>query len=135
MAHWLCKTEPSTYSWDRFVKEKRARWDGVRNAQARNNLREMKKGDEVLIYHSGDDKAVVGLATVAKTAYQDPTTEDERWVCVDLTPVRALAKPVTLATIKGEPSLAEMVLVKNSRLSVQPTTAAEFRKVVSLGKG
>jgi predicted RNA-binding protein with PUA-like domain len=133
MATWLAKTEPSTYSWQQLVKEKRARWDGVRNAEARNNLSAMKKGDEVLIYHSGDEKAVVGIASVAKAAYQDPTTEDPRWVCVDLVPVRALAKPVTLAAVKAEPTLASMKLVTHSRLSVMPASAAEFRKIVSLG--
>jgi len=133
MASWLAKTEPSTYSWQQLVKEKRARWDGVRNAEARNNLKAMKKGEEVLIYHSGDERAVVGIATVAKTAYQDPTTEDARWVCVDLTPVRALAKPVTLAAIKAEPTMSAMKLVTHSRLSVMPVAATEFRKIVSLG--
>jgi predicted RNA-binding protein with PUA-like domain len=134
MAHWLVKTEPSTYSWERFVKEKRARWDGVRNYQARNNLAAMKKGDEVLFYHSGDDKAVIGIASVAKAAYPDPTIDDERWLCVDLVPVKPLGKPVTLASIKAEPSLAEIALVRHSRLSVMPLAAAEFRAVVALGK-
>ena len=134
MATWLAKTEPSTYSWQQLVKEKRARWDGVRNAEARNNLSAMKKGDEVLIYHSGDEKAVVGIASVAKTAYQDPTTEDPRWVCVDLVPVRALEKPVTLAEIKAQPALSQMVLVKHTRLSVMPVTAAESRAILALAK-
>jgi predicted RNA-binding protein with PUA-like domain len=132
MAIWLAKTEPSTYSWQQLVKEKRARWDGVRNAEARNNLAAMKKGDEVLIYHSGDEKAVVGIAKVAKTAYQDPTTDDARWLCVDLVPVRPLAKPVPLAAVKAEPSLGTMKLVTHTRLSVMPASAAEFRKIVSL---
>jgi len=134
MAHWLAKSEPSTYSWQRFVQEKRARWDGVRNAQARNNLAAMKKGDEVLFYHSGDDRAVVGIASVVKAAYPDPTTDDARWLCVDLVPVRALAAPVTLAKIKGHPSLAEIALVRQSRLSVMPLAAAEFRAIVALEK-
>jgi predicted RNA-binding protein with PUA-like domain len=134
MATWLAKTEPSTYSWQQLVKEKRARWDGVRNAQARNNLSAMKKGDEVLIYHSGDDKAVFGIASVARTAYQDPTTEDPRWVCVDLVPVRALETPVTLATIKATPALSQTLLVRHTRLSVMPLSAAEFRAIVALGK-
>jgi predicted RNA-binding protein with PUA-like domain len=134
MACWLAKTEPSTYSWQQLVKEKRARWDGVRNSEARNNLRAMKKGDEVLIYHSGDDKAVVGIASVAKTAYQDPTTDDERWVCVDLVPVRALAKPVPLAAVKAQPALAAMKLVTHSRLSVMPVSAAESRAILALAK-
>jgi len=134
MAHWLAKSEPSTYSWQRFVKEKRARWDGVRNYQARNNLAAMKKGDEVLFYHSGDDKAVIGIASVAKTAYPDPTIDDARWLCVDLVPVKPLAAPVTLAAIKGQPSLAEVALVRHSRLSVMPLTPAEFRAIVALAK-
>jgi predicted RNA-binding protein with PUA-like domain len=133
MASWLAKTEPSTYSWQQLVKEKRTRWDGVRNAQARNNLSAMKKGDEVLIYHSGDEKAVIGIASVAKTAYQDPTTDDPRWVCVDLVPVRALANPVTLATIKAEASLSTMTLVKHTRLSVMPVSEKDFRTIVALG--
>ena len=134
MATWLAKTEPSTYSWAELVKQKRTRWDGVRNAQARNNLSAMKKGDEVLIYHSGDEKAVVGIASVAKTAYQDPTTEDPRWVCVDLVPVRALEKPVTLSEIKAQSALSQMVLVKHTRLSVMPVSAAESRAILALAK-
>ena len=135
MAYWLAKSEPSTYSWERFVKEKRARWDGVRNYQARNNLAAMKKDDEVLFYHSGDDKAVIGIASVAKTAYPDPTIDDERWLCVDLVPVKPLRKPVTLVAIKAEPSLAEIALVRHSRLSVMPLAAAELRAIVALAKG
>ncbi|HXC49287.1 MAG TPA: EVE domain-containing protein [Candidatus Limnocylindrales bacterium] len=134
MAHWLAKTEPSTYSWQQLVKEKRTRWDGVRNAQARNNLAAMKKGDDVLFYHSGDERAVVGIAKVATAAYADPTTDDERWVCVDLTPAKALASPVTLASIKATPSLKNMALVRQGRLSVTPVTPEEFRAVVALAK-
>lgn len=133
MAHWLAKSEPSTYSWQRFTEEKRACWDGVRNAQARNHLAAMKKGDEVLFYHSGEDRAVVGIAKVARGAYQDPTTEDTRWLCVDLVPVRALAKPVTLATIKAQPALSQIALVRQSRLSVMSLSPAEFRAIVALG--
>ncbi|MFN2377701.1 MAG: EVE domain-containing protein [Candidatus Binatia bacterium] len=133
MAHWLAKSEPSTYSWQRFVEEKKARWDGVRNAQARNNLAAMRPGDEVLFYHSGEDRAVVGIAKVTKTAYQDPTTEDARWLCVDLAPVRALARPVPLAAIKALPALAQIALIRQSRLSVMPLAAAEFRAIVGLG--
>lgn len=134
MAHWLAKTEPSTYSWQRFVTEKRTAWDGVRNAQARNNLAAMKKDDQVLVYHSGDERAVMGVAKVVKTAYQDPTTDDPRWVCVDLVPVRALASPVTLAAIKAKPSLAEIALVRQSRLSVMPLTATDVRAILALAK-
>jgi predicted RNA-binding protein with PUA-like domain len=132
MAHWLAKTEPSTYSWQQLVKEKRTRWEGVRNAQARNNLAAMKKGDEVLIYHSGDERAVVGIAKVARAAYQDPTTDDERWVCVDLASVRTLASPVPLATIKQSRALRDMALVRQGRLSVTPVTAEEYRAIVEL---
>lgn len=134
MAYWLAKTEPSTYSWAQLVKEKRTRWDGVRNAQARNNLAAMKTGDEVMIYHSGDDRAVVGLAKVAKAAYADPTADDDRWVCVDLVPVRELAAPVTLAAIKSTPALMEFALVRQSRLSVMPVTAEEHRTILALAK-
>ena len=119
MACWLAKTEPSTYSWDRLVEENRTRWDGVRNAQARNNLAAMKKGDEVLIYHSGEDRAVVGIAKVVRTAYRDPTADDERWVCVDLAPVRALPSRVPLAAIKATAELKNMALVRQGRLSVR----------------
>lgn len=135
MAHWLAKSEPSTYSWPRFVAEKKACWDGVRNAQARNNLAAMKKGDEVLFYHSGEDRAVMGIAKVAKAAYPDPTADDPKWLCVDLVPVRALASPVTLATIKSTPGLKEIALVKQSRLSVMPLDEAAFAAIVKLGKG
>lgn len=134
MGHWLAKSEPSTYSWQRFVKEKGARWDGVRNAQARNNLAAMKKGDHVLFYHSGDERAVVGIAEVSGAAYPDPASDDPRWLCVDLVPVRALAMPVTLASIKATPSLKDIALVRQSRLSVSPLAAEEFRTIVGLGK-
>lgn len=134
MAHWLAKTEPSTYSWPQLLAEERACWDGVRNAQARNNLAAMKVGDQVMIYHSGDDRCVMGIAKVARAAYQDPTTDDARWVCVDLVPVRALPVPVTLATIKGETDLANIALVRQSRLSVMPLPADAFRSIVALGK-
>lgn len=135
MAYWLAKTEPSTYSWPRFVTEKRAVWDGVRNAQARNNLASMKKGDEVLIYHSGDDRAVMGIAKVAKSAYPDPSADgDPRWLCVDLTAGRALPIPVTLSTIKQTPSLKEIALIRQSRLSVMPLDDASWATILKLGK-
>lgn len=133
MAHWLVKQEPGSYSWQRFAKEKRTAWDGVRNAEARNNLAAMNKGDEVLFYHSGDEKAVVGVAKVVRTAYPDPTSEDPRWLAVDLAPVRALPVPVPLATMRRTPKLAEMALLRKSRLSVVPLTAAEYRVVLALG--
>jgi predicted RNA-binding protein with PUA-like domain len=134
MAHWIAKTEPSTYSWQRLVAEKKAVWDGVRNAQARNNLAAMKKGDEVLIYHSGDDRAVVGIARVIKASYPDPTADDPKWVAIDLAPVRALPSPVTLATIKATPALEDIALVKQGRLSVTPLTAEAFRVILGLAK-
>lgn len=136
MAHWLAKTEPSTYSWPRFVAEKKAVWDGVRNAQARNNLAAMKNGDLVLIYHSGEDRAVMGIAKVAKTAYPDPTAEgDPRWLSVDLVPVSALPSPVTLAAIKQAPSLKDIALIRQSRLSVMPLDEAAYDTILKLGKG
>lgn len=135
MSYWLAKSEPSTYSWQRFVQEKRTCWDGVRNAQARNNLAAMKKGDQVLFYHSGAERAVVGIASVARQAYQDPTTDDQRWLAVDLVAGKALPSPVTLAAIKKTPSLADIALIRQSRLSVMPLGAAEFRAIVALAKG
>lgn len=135
MANWLAKSEPSTYSWSDLVRDGGTRWDGVRNAQARNNLAAMKKGDEVLLYHSGDDKAVMGIARVTKAAYPDPSADDEKWLCVDLEPVRALPRPVPLAAIKAEPSLAGIALIRQSRLSVMPLAAAEARAIVALAKG
>ena len=132
MNYWLVKSEPETYSWDTFVKEKGAAWTGVRNFQARNNLRAMKKGDLVLFYHSVSDKQAVGLARVNKEAYADPTAKEGDWSCVDLVPGKPLAKPVTLDQIKADKILADMPLLKNSRLSVQPVSRAQFERVLSL---
>jgi predicted RNA-binding protein with PUA-like domain len=132
--YFLAKSEPGVYSWDRFVKEGKAVWDGVRNFEARGNLRAMKKGDLVFFYHSGEGKEVVGLAKVAKEAYPEKTKDEGDWVSVDLVPVKALAHPVTLAAIKAEPALSDMALVKKSRLSVSPVTAAQFARVLALGK-
>ena len=132
MNYWLVKSEPETYSWDTFVKEKGAAWTGVRNFQARNNLRAMKKGDLVLFYHSVSDKQAVGLARVDKEAYADPTAKEGDWSCVDLAPGKPLAKPVTLDQIKADKTLADMPLLKNSRLSVQPVSQAQFDRVLSL---
>ncbi|MBP6508997.1 MAG: EVE domain-containing protein, partial [Candidatus Kapabacteria bacterium] len=126
MKYWLVKSEPEVYSWDQFVKDKRTFWDGIRNYQARNNMREMDKGDQVIFYHSGDERSAVGIAEVVKTAYQDPTTEDEAWVVVDLKPVRPLKNPVTLATIKSTKGFENIALVKQGRLSVLPLTKKEF---------
>ncbi len=127
---WLVKQEPSAYPFEKLVADKRTTWDGVRNAQARIHLRGMKKGDRVLYYHSGDVKAVVGLAKVARGPFPDPT--DEAWVAVELEADRALPRPVTLAAIKAEPSLADMWLVKHSRLSVMPVAPAELAKILSM---
>ena len=133
MNYWLAKSEPSKYSWDQLVKDKKTIWEGVRNYAARNNLRAMRKGDQVLFYHSNDGKEIVGIAEVVKEAYQDPTTEDTNWVVVELKPVKALPHPVTLAAIKAEPSLATIELVRLSRLSVSIVTADEFKKVLKMG--
>jgi predicted RNA-binding protein with PUA-like domain len=133
MKHWLVKSEPFKYSWEKFNKEGRTFWDGVRNYQARNNLREMKEGDLVLFYHSNDGKNVVGIAKVVKEFYQDPTTDDANWVVVDLAPVEALKNPVSLEQIKAEESLKDISLVKQGRLSVMPLRAAEFDKILEMG--
>lgn len=133
MNYWLVKSEPFKYSWDQFVKDKLTHWDGVRNFAARNNLKAMKKGDHVLFYHSNEGLAIVGIATVAKEHYQDPTTDDPNWVVVDLKPLKAVPNPVTLADVKKEPSLAEMQLVRLSRLSVSAVTEAEYKKVLGMG--
>ena len=132
MAYWLAKSEPSTYSWDAFVKEKETFWSGVRNYAARLHLRAMKKGDEVFFYHSNEGTDIVGIAKVSKEAYQDPTTSDDRWVAVDLKPVKKLKNPVTLAQIKAEKKLTNMALVRLGRLSVQPVTDEEWRIVMAL---
>ena len=132
MAHWLVKSEPSTYSWDDLVKEKQTCWSGVRNYAARLHLRDMKKGDEVFFYHSNEGTDIVGIVKVVKEFYQDPTTEEERWVAVDLKPVRKLKKSVTLAQIKAEKKLANMSLVRLGRLSVQPVTDEEWEIVLEM---
>jgi predicted RNA-binding protein with PUA-like domain len=132
MAYWLVKSEPGTYGWDKFVADKQTTWDGVRNFAARNNLKSMKKGDEVLFYHSNEGMEVVGIAKVVKEAYQDPTTDDTKWVVVDLKPVRKLKKPVALTTIKNDERLQDMALVRLGRLSVQPVTAEEWKVIMEL---
>ena len=134
LRHWLVKTEPSAYSWDDFVADGRTAWTGVRNFQARQNLRDMRKGDAVLFYHSVVGKEVVGIAKVAAEAYPDKTAEEGEWDCVDLVPVRPLKTPVTLQTIKTHPPLREIALVRQSRLSVVPLTAEEFDEIVKLSK-
>jgi predicted RNA-binding protein with PUA-like domain len=137
MNHWLVKQEPETYAWTVFVADGHATWDGVRNYQARNNLRGMRRGDLVLFYASGDDKSVVGIARVAREAFPDPTAtpDDGDWSAVDLEPVAALKAPVSLATIKATPALKDILLVRHSRLSVMPLTAAAFDTIVKLGGG
>lgn len=133
MNYWLIKSEPFKYSWDQFVKDKKTFWDGVRNYGARNNLRDMQKGDLVFFYHSNEGLAIVGIAEVVKTAYQDPTTEDTNWVVVDFKPVKAMPEPVTLEAIKAEKDLANMDLVRLSRLSVGKVTPEEYKKVCKMG--
>ena len=133
MNYWLVKSEPVKYSWEKFNKEGRTFWDGVRNYQARNNLREMKEGDLVLFYHSNEGKAVVGIAKVVKEFYQDPTTEDKNWVVVDLVPVESLQNPVTLEQVKADERLQNIGLVKQGRLSVMGLKDEEFDRIVELG--
>lgn len=134
MNYWLVKSEPCKYSWDQFVTDKCTYWDGVRNYQARNNLNAMKKGDAVLFYHSTEGLAVVGIARVIKEAYQDPTTEDQRWVVVDLEPVESLSQPVSLSEIKQDRRLQDIALIRQGRLSVMPLTKEEFDLIVIKGK-
>jgi len=133
MNYWLVKSEPSTYSWEQLVKDKKATWDGVRNYAARNNMRSMKKGEQVLFYHSNEGMAIVGITEVVKEAYQDPTTDDPNWVVVDLKPVKALPSPVTLAALKADKAFEQMALVRIGRLSVSPVSDAEYKKILKLG--
>lgn len=133
MNYWLVKQEPATYSFDDFRKEKKTDWTGVRNYQARNFLRDMKKGDEVLFYHSGDERAVVGFSTVSKPAFPDPTADDDGWIAVELKAGKPFARPVTLAEVKAEPKLSNILLVRNGRISVMPLTKAEFDLIVKMG--
>ena len=130
MNYWLLKTEPETFSWDDLVRDKRATWDGVRNFQARKNLKEIKKGDQAFIYHTGDEKAIVGVSTITKEGYPESKAPD--WVAVDLAPEKPLKIPVTLAQIKQDKSLQKMVLVRAARLSVQPVTKEEFEHILTL---
>jgi predicted RNA-binding protein with PUA-like domain len=132
MNYWLVKTEPETYSWDTLVKEKKGVWDGVRNFQARSNMKGMKKGDLVFVYHTGEEKSIVGIAKVTAEAYPEP--KDKDWVAVDLTPEKTLKKPVSLAQVKADKNLANMVLVRASRLSVQSVKAEEFDYIVGLSQ-
>ncbi|MGN6165694.1 MAG: EVE domain-containing protein [Flavisolibacter sp.] len=132
MAHWLVKSEPFKYSWDQFVKDGQTLWDGVRNYAARNNLKAMKKGDEVFFYHSNEGLEIVGIAKVVKEAYQDPTTDENAWVVVDLKPLKKLKSPVSLQQIKTENRLKDMALLRLSRLSVQPVTDGEWEVVMEM---
>ena len=133
--YWLVKQEPETYSWDDLVRDGKTDWTGVRNFQARNNLRQMKAGDRVLFYHSGSGKCVVGIAEVAKAAYPDPTADDPQWIAVDIKPLKYLKQSVSLEEIKSNARLKEMLLVRQSRLSVMPVTKDEFETIVKLGSG
>lgn len=132
--HWLVKSEPESYSWASLVKDGGTAWTGVRNFQARNNLRAMKKNDTVLFYHSVSEKQVVGLARVKREAYADPTAKEGDWSAVDIAPVKALVKPVPLEALKTDKVLKDMALLRNSRLSVTPVTAAQFGRLMSLAE-
>ena len=134
MNFWLVKQEPSKYNWDQFVKDKKTYWDGVRNYQARNNLKSMKKGDLAFFYHSVKGKEVKGIAKIIREHYPDPTTDDDRWVVVDLKPVKPLNQPVALGDIKQNCQLREISLIKQSRLSVIPLTKTEFKTILKMGK-
>lgn len=135
MNHWLVKSEPHKYSWDKFNEDGSTFWDGVRNYQARNNLKAMQKGDLVLFYHSNEGKEVIGIAKVIKEFYQDPTTQDPNWVVVDLAPLEKLKRTVTLEEIKKDSRLENIGLVKQGRLSVMELKAEEFDRIVELGSG
>ncbi len=130
---WLVKQEPSDYSWSDFVDDGGTSWTGVRNYTARNNLRRMSKGDEILFYHSGEEKAVVGTAKVSRTAYRDTTAKEGDWSAVDLVPIKPLRRPVALREIKAKPALKKIALVRQSRLSVMPLAAKEFRVILKMG--
>lgn len=134
MAYWLVKSEPGVYSWDQLEKDKKTVWSGVRNYAARLHLRNMKVGDEVFYYHSNEGTDIVGIAKVIKEAYQDPTTDDDKWVAVDIKPHKKLKHPVTLEVIKKDKRLAQMALVRIGRLSVQPVTDAEWKIIMELAK-
>ena len=132
MAYWLVKSEPSTYSWDQLVKDKQTTWDGVRNYAARINLKAMKKGDEVLFYHSNEGTAIVGIAKVVKEFYQDPTTDDDAWVAVDIKAVKKIKNPITLAQLKSDKRFANMDLVRLGRLSVQTVKENEWKWIMEM---
>ncbi len=133
-SYWLVKSEPSKYSWDQLVRDGSTYWDGVRNSEARNNLRDMKPGDLALFYHSNEGKEVVGVTRVARESYPDPTTKDDRWVVVDVEPVVPFERPVSLSEIKADPKLQEIALVRRSRLSVLPLEKSAFDRILRLGE-
>jgi predicted RNA-binding protein with PUA-like domain len=133
MNYWLVKSEPVKYSWEKFVQDKKTFWDGVRNFQARNNLKAMKKGDQVLFYHSNEGKEIVGVAEVVTEFYQDPTTQDPQWVVVDLKPVLTFSHPISLEQIKQDAILKDTALIRQSRLSVMPFTGEQFNRALLLG--
>jgi predicted RNA-binding protein with PUA-like domain len=132
MSYWLIKSEPSIYSYDQLVKDGQTTWDGIRNYAARNHLRSMKKGDQVLFYHSNEGLEIVGIATVTREPYQDPTTKEEAWLAVDIAPYKKLKKPVNMQQVKADKRLAEMALLRISRLSVQPVTDKEWKVIMEL---
>ncbi|HVG41669.1 MAG TPA: EVE domain-containing protein [Chitinophagaceae bacterium] len=132
MNYWLVKSEPSVYSWNAFVKDGKTTWDGIRNYAARNHIRSMKKDDEILFYHSNEGMEIVGIAQVIKESYQDPTTNEEAWLAVDLKPLKALKNPVSLTEIKKVETLANMALLRISRLSVQPVTEVEYKIILKM---
>lgn len=134
MQYWLMKSEPFKYSWDQLKKDKRTHWDGVRNYAARNNMKDMKKGDLAFFYHSNEGLEIVGVAEIVKEYYQDPTTDDERWVVVDIKPLKDMKKPVTLKQVKAEPKLADMDLVRLMRLSVGKVKKKEFDLIMKMGE-
>ena len=134
MEYWLIKSEPGVYSWEDLVKDKQTSWDGIRSYAARNNLRSMRKGDEVLFYHSNEGMEIVGIAKVIKEAYPDPTAKEEGWVVVDLKPVKSLKRPVTLKEIKEQKSLSDMALIRLGRLSVQPVKEEEWKAVIDMSE-
>lgn len=134
MKYWLVKSEPHTYSFDEMKKDKKTFWDGVKNYQARNFMKEMKKGDIALFYHSGKDREVVGEVEIVKEHYQDPTTDDDRWVAVDVKYKKSLKNPVSLLDIKDRKTLSEMHLVRNSRLSVMPVTKKEYEMIIRMSE-
>lgn len=134
MNYWMVKQEPDSYSWDDFVKDGKTDWTGVRNYQARNNLRDMKVGDKVLFYHSNIGKEVVGIAKVTKAAFPDPTADDDKWVAVELSPVKPLKKPVGLGQMKENLALSELKLIRQSQLSVMPVTKDEFEEILSMAR-